>query len=113
MLAILVITVLFLILSVWCCLITASREDRKNEQIDSELYRRKEGKKIYVTEVVVEKIDFLESKKKEESSGYGHEEEWAQQEKELEEYAEKNPDDPYVQGSYVSNLDIQSDDLPF
>lgn len=42
MLAILVITVLFLILSVWCCLITASREDRKNEQIDSELYRRKD-----------------------------------------------------------------------
>lgn len=82
-------------------------------RIQTRSYDDKKGKRIYVTEVVVEKIDFLESKKKEESSDYGHEEEWAQQEKELEEYAEKHPDGPYVQGSYVSNSGIQSDELPF
>lgn len=82
-------------------------------RIQTRSYDDKKGKRIYVTEVVAEKIDFLESKKKEEFMGYGHEEEWSQQEKELEEYAKKHPDDPYVQGSYGSTLDIQSDDLPF
>lgn len=82
-------------------------------RIQTRNYDDEKGQKKYVTEVVVEKIEFLESRKKEETSYYGHEQEWAQQEKELAEYAENHPNGPYVQGSYKSDLDIQSDDLPF
>lgn len=82
-------------------------------RIQTRNYDDEQGQRKYVTEVVVEKIEFLESRKKEETSDYGHEQEWAQQEKELAEYAENHPNDPYVQGSHKSDLDIQSDDLPF
>lgn len=76
-------------------------------RIQTRKYDDKNGNTHYVTEVIVEKVEFLESKKKEDNQIKGYDEEFAQQEKEMYQYAQEHPNNQYVQDY------IQSDDLPF
>ena len=46
-----------------------------NGRIQTGSYTNKEGKTVYTTDVVAERVEFVESKQKEESSGYFNENE--------------------------------------
>lgn len=76
-------------------------------RIQTRKYDDKNCNTHYVTEVIAEKVEFLESKKKEDNQIKGYDEEFAQQEKEMYQYAQEHPNNQYVQDY------IQSDDLPF
>ena len=80
-------------------------------RIQTRSYDDRSGRRVFVTEVIADSIQLLESKKSQET--YGHEEELAMQNEEYDQYAKEHPEDPYVQQDYSSNIDISADDLPF
>ena len=67
-----------------------------NGKVSTRSFENKEGKKQYVTEILVREVEFLESKQKEN--------------KQQEQY--ESPYDNYI-GEPEKPLDISSDDLPF
>lgn len=69
------------------------------------------GRTVYVTEVVVENVTFLESKKKEQQPNYQQQQLVQQQYQPLKYQQQTFAHDP--NGNYGETIDIQSDDLPF
>ena len=79
-------------------------------RLQSRSYENAHGQKVFVLELVCDSIEFLDTKKNDNQAtnsasqqSYGYEEQ----------YAANNPNDPYVQNDFGTNLDIASDDLPF
>lgn len=64
-------------------------------RIQTRNYENNEGKKVYVTEVILDRIEFLEPKSDSQSQNK----------------SSKQNDDPFK--DYVKPLDISDDDLPF
>lgn len=71
-------------------------------RIQTRSYENNEGKKVYVTEVVVEEFTFLDSKKDSQSN---------QTSKKENKYPEFGNSDPFDKSSQP--IDISDDDLPF
>lgn len=71
-------------------------------RIQTRSYENNEGKKVYVTEVVVEEFTFLDSKKDSQSN------QTSKKENEYPEFGNSNPFDKSSQP-----IDISDDDLPF
>lgn len=63
-------------------------------RIQTRSYENKQGQRVYVTEIIADSVQFLESKKQEEKPRYT-----------------ANPGDPFQNNGQA--IDIQDDDLPF
>lgn len=72
-------------------------------RIQTRNYTNNEGRKIYVTEVVAESVQFLEPKKANESRSENPEGDYTKTK-------EKDDEDPFDENE---NVDISDDDLPF
>jgi single-strand DNA-binding protein len=79
--------------------------------IQTRTYDDKDGKKVYVTEVIADNVQFLESKKVEQQEsvqaveGNGH---YQESNTTLE---EPSGDEPYIE--FGANIELNDDDLPF
>lgn len=75
-------------------------------RLQSRSYEGKDGKMVYVTEIVAESIQFLESR-----NSSGKSESSQQANYQYKQQSDQQPDNPF-QGS-GQQVDIQDDDLPF
>lgn len=82
-------------------------------RINTRNYEDKDGRRVYVTEVVAETVQFLESRKDRQSNSYADQNNYGQPVSDPSGYqadeSSSKSDDDFSDGS----LDIASDDLPF